>query len=171
MSAREREEIGLRNKVAWLASGALIALAASGTAVAQQQSGMVGSGAPEDVVVEVTLTADALTLSQSEVRLANGGYYRFNLVCPSGLGNEEGVAFVAPELLSNAHLRIISVGSAGGDEINFHVQGLNFRQIDCEGLNMAARFSFHPMRKGTYPFTVTADVDPPREAVGQIIVE
>lgn len=149
---------------------ALVALAA-GAAGAQQQPGVVGSGPPEDVVVEATVTAEGITLSPAEVRLALGGYYRFNFVCPQGMGNEEGVAFTAPELLSNAHLRILSVGSAGGDEINFHMQGLNFRQIDCEGLEMAARFSFHPMRKGTYPFTVKADVDPPREATGQVIVE
>lgn len=157
------------NRVACIVAGAVVSL--SGAALAQQQSGTVGSGAPEDVVLEVALGADAVTLSQDEFRLAHGGYYRFNLVCPADLGNEEGVAFTAPELFQNAHLRIISVGTAGGDEINFHVQGLNFRQIDCEGLNMAARFSFHPMRKGTYAFTVTADVDPPREATGQIIVE
>ena len=156
-------------RMAGIVAGALVSL--GGAALAQQQPGMVGSGAPEDVVVEATVTADGLTLSPTEVRLALGGYYRFNFVCPEGMGNEEGVAFVAPELLSNAHLRIISVGTAGGDEINFHVQGLNFRQIDCEGLEMAARFSFHPMRAGTYPFTVTADVDPPREATGQVIVE
>jgi hypothetical protein len=159
------------SRMAFRVAGALASLAVSGAAVAQQQPGVVGSGPPEDVVVEATVTAEGITLSQSEVRLALGGYYRFNFVCPEGMANEEGVAFVAPELLSNAHLRILGVGTAEGNEINFHVQGLNFRQIDCEGLGMTARFSFHPMRAGTYPFTVTADVDPPREATGQFIVE
>ena len=153
-------------------AGVLISIAMAGTATAQQQSGMVGSGAPEDIILEVTVTADSLTLSASEFRLAQGGYYRFNLICPDELVNEGGIFFTAPELLSNSHLRILSVGEVGGDdEINFHLQGLNFRQIDCEGLGAEARFSFHPMRRGTYTVTVQHDQDPPREATGAFIVE
>ncbi len=160
------------NKFTTFMAGALVALAASGAAVAQQQSGAVGSGPPQDVKLEVTVGADGITLSTSEIRLALGGYYRFNLICPSDLGNEAGINFVAPTLLSNSHLRLLSVGAIDSDqEVNFHLQGLNFRQIDCEGLAAEARFSFHPMRAGTYPFTVKADVDPPREAVGNFIVE
>ena len=140
--------------------------------MAQQQSGQVGSGAPEDVVFEVEVADDGLTLSQDEIRLALGGYYRFNLVCPHDLGNEAGINFTAPEFLQNTHLRLISVGDLDGDnEINFHVQGLNFRAIDCEGMQASARFSFHPMRRGSFPFTVKADLDPPREAVGTFVVE
>jgi hypothetical protein len=44
--------------------------------------------------------------------------------------------------------------------------------IDCEGLGAAARFSFFPMRQGTYPFTVLDDtVDPAKEVTGEFIVE
>ena len=53
-------------------------------------------------------------------------------------------------------------------EINFHLQGLNFRLIDCEGLALTARFNFHPMRKGTYPFTVR---NSEHEVIGEFIVE
>jgi hypothetical protein len=160
------------SKVAGIVAGVLIPLAASGAALAQQQSGMVGSGAPEDVVLEVTLAAEGLTLSQDEFRLALGGYYRFNFVCPAGLENEAGISFRAPELLENAHLRILSVSNPEDNtEVNFHVQGLNFRQIDCEGVTGSARFSFHPMRAGTYPFVVALDADETQEATGQFVVE
>lgn len=153
-------------------AGLLVSLALVGSAAAQQQSGAVGSGPPEDIALEVTVTESGLTLSQSEIRLAWGGYYRFGLVCPNGMGNEAGISFTAPELLANSHIRLLSVGDPAGDsEINFHAQGLNFRQIDCEGLELAARFSFHPMRKGTYGFTVFDTATPPREVTGAFIVE
>src|SRR5690606_480907 len=115
-------------------------------AFAQQESGVVGRGAPEDVFLEVTEAADGgLALSQNEFRFAWGGYYRFNLICPSGVENEAGISFSAPEFLQNAHLRILSVSDTQSGfqevpEINFHLQGLNFRMIDCEGLNLAVRF-------------------------------
>ena len=157
--------------------------APGGAAAAQpqqpQQSGQLRSGPPEDFFLDVTLAADGgLTLSQTEFRLAWGGYYRFNLNCPAaGVENEAGISFSAPEFLENAHIRIVSVSDLGGGfqdvpEINFHLQGLNLRMIDCEGLGMAARISFHPMRRGTYPFTVLNDtVTPEVEVTGQFIVE
>lgn len=161
------------NRLARLASGLVLSLFLGGVGLAQQQSGAVGSGPPEDVTLAVTTGADgALTLSQAEIRLAWGGYYRFGLTCPPDLGNEAGISFAAPELIANSHLRLISVADPATDtEINFHVQGLSFRQIDCEGLAMSARFSFHPMRKGTYPFRVFDGADPPHETTGQFIVE
>ena len=160
------------NRLAGTVAGALVSLAASGAA-AQQDPGVVGTGAPEDMTLEVTVGADGPALSQSEFRLALGGYYRFNLICPEGMENEAGVNFRAPELFENAHFRILSVSNLENNtETNFHVQGLNFRQIDCEGLTHAARFSFHPMRAGTYPFTVAMDEgEPPQQATGEFIVE
>lgn len=166
------------NKIACAMAGVLASLAVPGAVFAQQESGVVGRGAPEDVFLEVVTAADGgTTLSQNEIRLAWGGYYRFNFICPPGLGNEVGVSFIAPEFLENAHIRIVSVSDTQGGfqevpEINFHLQGLNFRMIDCEGLDLAVRFSFHPMRRGTYPFTVIDDtVDPSREVTGEFIVE
>lgn len=165
------------NRVAGVIASVLVALAVPGLVFAQQESGVVGEGAPEDVFLEVTRSDEGLTLSQSEIRFAWGGYYRFNLICPSGVENEAGISFTAPEFFENAHMRILSVSDTQSGfqevpEINFHLQGLNFRMIDCEGLDLAARFSFHPMRKGTYPFTVLDDtVDPPREVTGELVVE
>lgn len=163
--------------LARILAGTLTALA--GAAAAEQPSGAVGSGAPEDIVLEVTPGDDgALALSQDEFRLAWGGYYRFNLVCPAAsTENESGIAFWAPELLENAHLRILSISDTQGGyltvpEINVHLQGMTFRMIECEGLDHTIRFSFHPMRKGVYPFTVLDDtIDPARELAGSFIVE
>jgi hypothetical protein len=159
--------------------GSALLVSGMGAALAQQQSGTVGSGAPEDIVLEVTAgEGGAIELSQTEFRLAWGGYYRFNLVCPSaGVENESGISFEAADLWQNSHLRIVSVSDPNSEledvpEINFHMQGLQVRMIDCEGLGAAARVSFFPMRKGTYPFTVLDDtVDPPRETAGQFVVE
>ena len=166
------------NIVARITAGAVLALAVPVGALAQQQSGTVGRGAPEDVFLEVTPGPDGLALSQDEFHFALGGYYRFNLICPAaGVENEAGLSFTAPEFLQNAHIRILSVSDTQSGfqevpEINFHLQGLNFRMIDCEGLNLAVRFSFYPLRPGTFPFTVLDDtVEPPRELTGQLIVE
>ena len=167
------------NGIASVAAAALVSLAAPGAALAQQQSGQLGSGPPEDIFLEVTAGGDGgLTLSESEFHLAWGGYYRFNLECPAaGVENEAGISFSAPELWENSHLRIVSVSDPASGfqevpEINFHLQGLQLRMIDCEGLGAAARFSFFPMRKGTFPFTVLDDtVDPPREVAGAFVVE
>ncbi len=166
-------------RLATVLAGTLAVLALPIGASAQQGSGSVGSGAPEDIILEVTPGADgALALSQDEFRLAWGGYYRFNLVCPvATTQNEAGIAFWAPELLENAHVRILSISDTQGGyltvpEINVHLQGMTFRMIECEGLDHTIRFSFHPMRRGAYPFTLLDDtVDPPRELAGSFIVE
>jgi hypothetical protein len=141
-------------------------------------SGQLRTGAPEDISLTMTMdTAGVLTLSQTEFHLAWGGYYRFNLNCPATVINEAGISFEAAELWENSHMRIVSVSDVGGgfqdvNEINFHVQGLQIRMIDCEGLPLAARFSFYPMRKGTYPFSVLNDaVTPAVTLTGAFIVE
>lgn len=165
--------------IAVAVAGTFVLLALAGQAPAQQESGRVGSGPPEDIVLKVTLAADGtMQLSQTEFRLAWGGYYRFNLECPaSGAANEAGVSFSAPDLWTNSHLRLVSVsdprsGAADTPEINFHAQGLQIRMIDCEGLGLNARFSFFPLRKGTFAFTVLNDtIDPAVEVKGAFIVE
>ena len=159
---------------------AVVSLAVLGAAFAQQEPGRVGSGPPEDFTIEVSFAADGtMIVSQTEIHLAWGGYYRLNLVCPAGVENEAGVTFQAPRFLQNMHIRIVSVSDLNPEgafqdvaEINFHMQGLTLRQIDCEGLGLAARISFHPMRKGDYVFTVIDDtVEPNVEVTGMFIVE
>jgi hypothetical protein len=160
-------------------AAALLSLSCVGSAEAQQQSGQLAAGPPEDIELTITLADDGTaSLSQSEFHLAWGGYYRFNLVCPaSGLENETAIGFFAPGLWENSHLRIASVGDTsqgleGGGEINFHIQGLQIRELECEGLPQTARFSFYPIKKGTYPFTMENDATtPPQQLEGAFIVE
>src|SRR5262245_50002673 len=118
--------------VAGIVAGGVVALAVVGAAVAQQAaapaaaprppqvSGQVGSGAPEDIFLELSMTpTKAVTMSKTEFRLAQGGYYRFNLVCPgSGPVNEASIEFHADGLLENSHLRLVSVSerSTGGPQ-------------------------------------------------------
>jgi hypothetical protein len=181
-SVETEQQIGrtvLMNKVAGVIAGGLAALAVSGGAMAQQVSGKVGSGAPEDIFLTLTLDTDKnLTLSQSEFHLAWGGYYRLNMECPdSGPVNEASIAFSAPDLWENSHLRLASVSERASGyqkvgEINFHVQGEQIRLMECEGLPLDVRFSFYPIKKGTYPFTVlNSTVKPAVEVKGQFIVE
>ena len=95
------------------------------------------------------------------------------MCAPQVWRTKPGFSFDAQALWRNSHIRIISVadtqrGEQQIPEINFHLQGLNFRLIDCEGLALTVRFSFHPMRKGTYPFTVR---NSEHEVMGEFIVE
>jgi hypothetical protein len=160
-------------------AGALLSLSGVGVASAQAQSGQLAAGPPTDIEMKITLDADGTaSLSESEFHLTWGGYYRFNLVCPaSGLKNETAIGFFAPALWENSHLRIASVGDTsqgleGGGEINFHIQGLQIRELECEGLPQTARFSFYPIKKGTYPFTLKNDATtPPQELEGSFVVE
>jgi hypothetical protein len=165
--------------MAGVVAGVVVSLALGGGAVAQQKSGEVAAGPPEDIALEISLDdSGTATLSQAEFHLAWGGYYRFNIICPpDGLQNETAISFAAPDLWENSHLRIVSVADTsnrikGGPEINVHVQGMQIRMLECEGLAQTARFSFYPVKKGTYPFTMeNAATTPPQELKGTFIVE
>lgn len=147
---------------------AVCALANPPALAQEQESGRVGSGAPEDVFMEITRGDDGVpVLEPEEFTLAHGGYYRFNVVCPEALTSETGFHFEATELLENAHIRVLSIGEA---DIEFYMQGLTFRAIECDDAG-SARFSFHPMRTGVYPIYVRDQSVPPREAFGRIVVE
>ncbi len=145
------------------------ALALAAPAFAQDQaSGQVGSGAPEDIFMEVTHGEDGTpVIAPEEFALAHGGYYRFNVVCPEELSSETGFHVEMTELVANAHIRVLSVAET---DIEFYAQGLSFRAIECDDAG-TARFSFHPMRKGVYPIYVRDQGVPPKEAFGRIVVE
>ena len=97
------------NAPTWITASLLAALAMPAAALAQQQSGTVGRGAPEDVFLEVTQGTDGLALSADEFHFALGGYYRFNLICPAaGVENEAGLSFSAPEF--RASLAMFATG-------------------------------------------------------------
>lgn len=138
-------------------------------ALAEEQiSGQLGGGKPEDIHLEMTRDADGgVAISQTEFQLAHGGYYRLNVTCPQEVTSDTGFHFESLELMENAHLRVLSVAES---EMEFYMQGLSFRAIQCDGKG-SARFSFHPMRKGEYPFLVQDHSEPPKEARGRFIVE
>lgn len=127
---------------------------------------MVGSGPPNDIYLEVTTGASGEpVLSANEFKLAWGGYYRFNLVCSDAEDDATGFHFEAPGLMDNMHLRVVSVG-----DIEIYMQGLSFNAIECDDAG-SARFSFHPMRKGSYEMLVRDHSEPPQSAIATIIVE
>lgn len=129
-------------------------------------SGQVALGAPRDIFLEVTTAPDgAPILSQEEFPLVLGGYYRFNFVCPDAQDDSTGFHLEVTDLLVNSHLRVVSV-----QDIEIYMQGLTFRAIECDEIG-AARFSFHPMRRGVYDIYVRDHSDPPKEGFGRFIVE
>ena len=145
------------------AAGLLMLLVSS---QAQEPRGVIAGGGPVDLWLEVTTGPNGEPiLSATEFNLETGGYYRFNFVCPDVVDDATGFHFEANALVANSHIRILSVG-----DIEFYMQGLTFRAIECDEAG-AARFSFHPMRSGVYDLYVRDHSDPPQEAFGLFIVE
>jgi hypothetical protein len=150
-------------RLAALTAAAGLALASGALA---QESGVIASGAPQDVFLEVTTGANGEPiLSQEEFPLLLGGYYRFNFVCPDAKDDATGFHLEVTDLLANSHLRVISIS-----DIEIYMQGLTFRAIECDEAG-SARFSFHPMRRGVYDIYVRDHLDPPQEAFGRFVVE
>lgn len=145
------------------AAAGLLLLSVSAQA---QQPGVIASGRPVDIFLEVTTGPNGQPiLSTDEFQLVTGGYYRFNFVCPDAKDDATGFHFEATDLVANSHLRIYSVS-----DIELYLQGQTFRAIECDEPG-AARFSFHPMRKGVYDLYVRDHSDPPQEAFGRFVVE
>lgn len=148
-------------------AAALAALLAFAQSVAAQESGVVAAPPPVDVVLEVTTGPNGEpVLSTDELRGVLGGYYRFNFVCPEeSLNDDTGFHLEVEDLLANAHLRVVSIG-----DIEIYMQGMSFRALECDEAG-SARFSFHPMRRGTYEIYVRDHSEPPQEARGRFVVE
>ncbi|MBY6154468.1 hypothetical protein KUV47_14690 [Vannielia litorea] len=147
-----------------IAATALAAL--PGWAIAQQTSGEVGGFPPEDIVMVVkTGEGGAPDVSATEFTLALGGYYRFNFTCPDAKDDETGFHFESEGLMTNAHIRVVSVG-----DMEIYMQGLGFRALECDEPG-TVKFSFHPMRAGTYDFIVRDHSEPPQVANGVFVVE
>jgi hypothetical protein len=129
-------------------------------------SGMIVTGAPKDITLEVkTAPNGAPILSASEFRLVLGSYYRFNFVCPDAKSDDTGFHLEMNDMLANAHLRIISI-----NQMEVYLQGQTFRAVECD-LAGTIRISFHPMRKGVYDIYVRNHDDPPKEGFAKFIVE
>jgi hypothetical protein len=129
-------------------------------------SGMIASGAPKDITLEVKTAPDGgPILSATEFRLVLGSYYRFNFVCTDAQSDTTGFHLEFTDLLANAHLRVVSI-----NQMEIYLQGQTFRAIECDRAG-TARISFHPMRKGTYELYVRNHDTPPKEGRGKFIVE
>ncbi|MEM0911313.1 MAG: hypothetical protein AAGJ37_10090 [Pseudomonadota bacterium] len=105
---------------------------------------------PKDVFVEVTTGEKGLVVSPSDIALNNGDYYRLNVSC-NDIDDETELNFDLAALITNTHLRILTV-----EGIQVSMQGLHFRAIQCEGPG-SFKFSFYPMRNGTYDISVTEE--------------
>ncbi|MEX2534351.1 MAG: hypothetical protein WD273_02030 [Trueperaceae bacterium] len=154
-----------------LGFGCLLVLSLLGGANGQEyegdyEPGVIGSPPPFDLTIEVTTGPNGeLMLSRDEFLLAQGGYYRFNFVCPEVAPDADGFHFEAPDLVANSHIRVLSV-----DQMEFYTQGLSFRAVQCDDAG-TARFSFHPMRSGVYEVQVHSIEDPSKEASALVVVE
>lgn len=153
-------------KKLWACVGTGFALLVSLAWAQSQEPGVIASPPPVDLYLEVTTGENGEPiLSEDEFQLVTGGYYRFNFVCPDAEHDSTGFHFEATELLANSHLRVYSVG-----DIELYLQGMSFRAIECDEAG-AARFSFHPMRRGVYEIYVRDHSDPPQEGFGRFVVE
>ena len=106
-------------------------------------------GPPTDVFVEAHLSEHGVVLSPKSLELARGAYYRLNLVCRASEHGDPYFTFETEPLVRNSHLRVLTV-----DTIEVYVQGLSFRALQCEGEG-AVKFSFYPIRAGTYDINVS----------------
>lgn len=148
-----------------LVSAVVAAMLASNSCWAQAP-GTVVIGPPTDITLEVRTGADGgPVLSAREFKIALGGYYRFNFVCPDAASDETGFHLELNDMMANAHLRLISIA-----QIEVYLQGQTFRAIECDRPG-TARISFHPMRKGSYDIYVRNHTTPPKEGRAKFIVE
>ena len=87
-------------------------------------------------------------LSPQSLELNSGRYYRLTIDCPDVRGDLSGWRVEMPQLLNNAHLRLVAVG-----DIEIHLQGLSFNAIECDEIGSAS-VSFVPIKPGNYSLYV-----------------
>ncbi|MCO6384800.1 hypothetical protein [Oceanicola sp. 502str15] len=146
--------------------GAMALAAMPCAALSEQTSGEVGGFPPEDIEMMVkTGEGGAPEVSATEFKLALGGYYRFNFTCPDAVDDQSGFHFESEGLMTNAHVRVVSVG-----DMEIYMQGLGFRALECDEPG-TVKFSFHPMRAGSYDFIVRDHSEPPQQVEGVFVVE
>ena len=126
-----------------LLGGAFIALSLVGASTSVQAQGG-NLAAPPATNLDLNITGTGPTLSATEFQLQTGKYYRVNLTS-DGAGE---FMFQSPELLSNAHMRLLVI-----NDIEVHMQSLIFRGIEFDAGGTAS-FTLVPIRPGNYEFTV-----------------
>ena len=104
---------------------------------------------PTKISLTITTTSDATPkIEPDEIQLLSGKYYRLTINCPDVRDDLTGWRIEMPELLNNAHLRLVTVG-----DIEIHLQGLSFNAIECDEVG-SAHVSFVPIKPGAYPLYV-----------------
>ena len=122
----------------------------SGTASKRGESlGNLAQYPPERrlLTISTSKTGQPILTPQS-LELNSGRYYRLTIDCPDVKGDLSGWRVEMPQLLNNAHLRLVAVG-----DIEIHLQGLSFNAIECDEIGSAS-VSFVPIKPGNYPLYV-----------------
>ena len=136
----------LKNASIWLLGALLGAAAANGSA---QSLGNLAQYPPTPTQLTITTSNEGNPIIEpSVIELDSGNYYRLTVSCPDVKGDLSGWRLEMPQLLNNAHLRLVSVG-----DMEIHLQGLSFNAIECDEIGSAA-ISFVPIKPGTYEFYV-----------------
>ena len=123
---------------------------ASGVASTRPESlGNLAQYPPERRMLTITTSETGQPiLTPQSLELNSGRYYRLTIDCPDVQGDLSGWRVEMPQLLNNAHLRLVAVG-----DIEIHLQGLSFNAIECDEIGSAS-ISFVPIKPGNYPLYV-----------------
>lgn len=123
---------------------------ASGVASTRPESlGNLAQYPPERRMLTITTSEIGQPiLTPQSLELNSGRYYRLTIDCPDVQGDLSGWRVEMPQLLNNAHLRLVAVG-----DIEIHLQGLSFNAIECDEIGSAS-ISFVPIKPGNYPLYV-----------------
>jgi len=134
--------------VFWLATA--IALTGAATHdVGAQSLGNLAQYPPKGIDLTIETAPDGMPIIQPmDIQLQAGNYYRLNIHCPDVRDDLTGWRIEMPELLNNAHLRLVTIG-----DIEVHLQGLSFNAIECDEAG-SAHVSFVPIKPGSFPFYV-----------------
>lgn len=133
-----------------LAAGATASVAGVKTSnMATESLGNLAQYPPQRMTLTISTTDQGEPLlSPSRLELDSGRYYRLTIDCPDVQGDLSGWRVEMPQLLNNAHLRLVAVG-----DIEIHLQGLSFNAIECDEIGSAS-VSFVPIKPGNYPLYV-----------------
>ena len=124
-------------------------LASSVAHVSAESLGNLAQYPPTPTQLTITTSNDGYPMIEpSIIELDSGNYYRLTVSCPDVKGDLSGWRLEMPQLLNNAHLRLVSVG-----DMEIHLHGLSFNAIECDEIGCAT-VSFVPIKPGSYEFYV-----------------
>ena len=114
-----------------------------------QSLGNLAQYPPIPKTLTVTTADDGMpVIEPAEIVFESGRYYRLTIECPDVRDDLRGWRIEMPQLLRNAHLRLLTIG-----DIAVHLQGLSFNAIECDEIG-AAHVSFVPIKPGAYQLYV-----------------